>query len=263
MPESRSSWSRLFSWFFGRREPEPVVEPPVTPVSGDVAEPQPTINELLDIPIPPRAPPPLPGEPEPADMSLSVPDFQPAGDPLPPPDNGGDEPQDPQLPTEGPNLGFRRLWNNHPTPSTGEKFPCRDAEGMPHFNNQCAILMGTCLLESQLLHGYDKTTCWYRGHKGHTLRARELSDWMRRHPERFGRVEIRKNVTWGAFRGRTGFVCFHNFWGQNNQGDHIDLWDGTGIIRRETDPRLEGPGLADGSLDYFERSEEVWFWPVH
>jgi hypothetical protein len=135
--------------------------------------------------------------------------------------------------------------------------------GVPHFDNQCAILMGTCLLRSELLHGYDKPTCWYRGHKGHTLRAREVSDWMRRHPERFGRVEVRSNISWGAFKGRTGFICFHNFWGVGNQGDHIDLWDGTGIIRREVDPSLEGPGLADGSLDYFERSEEVWFWPIH
>lgn len=259
MPESRSFWSRLFSWLFGRNReaesqvtssPAPSPEPPAGPV----------INEPLDIPEPPVT------RPQEADDSptLSAPPFQPAGDtpPPPPPDDDGGQ-DEPQLPTEGPRLGFRKLWNNHPTAVTGEKFPCRDDEGMPHFDNQCAILMGTCLLESGLLHGYDKTTCWYRGHKGHTLRAREVSDWMRRHPERFGRVEIRKNVTWGAFKGRTGFVCFHNFWGQNNQGDHIDLWDGTGIIRKETDPRLEGPGLADGSLDYFERSEEVWFWPVH
>ena len=169
----------------------------------------------------------------------------------------------PALPTEGMKLGFRQLWHNHPTVGEGEIFPCRDTMGMPNFDNQCGILMGTCLLRSGLLTGYDKSTCWYRGHKGHTLRAREVADWLRRHPERFGAVEIRKNVTWRAFKGRTGIVCFHNFWGAGNQGDHIDLWDGTGILRREEDPAWEGPILADGALDYFERSEEVWFWPLH
>lgn len=235
MPESTSFWSRFWSIFRPSR-PTPAPTPSPVPV------PQPS-PDLSAPPIPIPAPTPVPA-PEPPSQPPS-------------------QPQSDGLPAEGPSLGFRRLWNKHPTVSEGEVFPCRDADGAPHFDNQCAILMGTCLLRSELLHGYDKSTCWYRGHKGHTLRAREVSDWMRRHPERFGRVEIRSNVSWGAFRGRTGFICFHNFWGAGNQGDHIDLWDGTGIIRRENDPTLEGPGLADGSLDYFERSEEVWFWPVH
>ena len=33
-----------------------------------------------------------------------------------------------------------------------------------------------------------------------------------------------------------------------NQGDHIDL--------------LNGHQIAKGALDYFERSEEVWFWEM-
>ncbi len=228
MPASNSFWSRFWSRFRRPASP-PEPQPPVTPV-------------------PPTEPPPVIPVPPPVAGAVPSPSMPPQGG---------------TLPMEGPKLGFRRLWQNHPTASEGETFPCRSHDGLPHFENQCAILMGTCLLRSDLLHGYDRATCWYRGHKGHTLRARELSEWMRSHPERFGRVEIRSNVSWGAFKGRTGFVCFHNFWGAGNQGDHIDLWDGTGIIRRELDPLLEGPGLADGSLDYFERAEEVWFWPVH
>ncbi|MDD5393456.1 MAG: T6SS effector amidase Tae4 family protein [Thiothrix sp.] len=237
MPASNTSiWSSIFSWL--RRTPTASVPP--TPPSTPPVTP----------PVPPTSPVRPPVTPVPP-VAVPVPPTQ-------PPVLHQDE-----LPTEGPNLGFRRIWHNHPTISDNEVFPCRDDAGVPHFDNQCAILMGTCLLRSELLHGYDKPTCWYRGHKGHTLRAREVSDWMRRHPERFGRVEVRSNVSWGAFKGRTGFICFHNFWGAGNQGDHIDLWDGTGIVRRETDPTLEGAGLADGSLDYFERSEEVWFWPIH
>lgn len=240
MPASNSFWSRLLSFF----RPAPPQQLPTQPSPPPVST------------VPPSQPPVT--EPEPETPVVNTPEEP---DVVMPP-----EPErlsSVGLPTEGPNLGFRRLWNNHPTVSEGEVFPCRDADGNPNFSNQCAILMGTCLLRSELLHGYDKPTCWYRGHVGHTLRAREVADWMRRHPERFGPVEIRRNVSWGAFRGRTGFVCFQNFWGEGNQGDHIDLWDGTGILRRENDSSLEGPGLADGALDYFERSEEVWFWPVH
>lgn len=237
MPESNSFWSRLLS-LLQRRSSAPVSPPaPTQPERAAVTE---ELRETL---------PPSP-------LSL------PSAESTPPsPENTVILGQ--LLPTEGINLGFRRIWNNHPTVESGERFPCCDVDGNPNFGNQCAILMGTCLLRSNLLQGYDKSTCWYRGHTGHTLRAREVSDWMRRHPERFGPVEIRRNVTWGAFKGRTGFVCFQNFWGEGNQGDHIDLWDGTGILMREKTPNWEGPALADGALDYFERSEEVWFWPVH
>jgi hypothetical protein len=38
------------------------------------------------------------------------------------------------------------------------------------------------------------------------------------------------------------------FGGSGNQGDHIDLWNGTQIAR--------------GDNEYFERSEEIWFWPL-
>lgn len=259
MPESNSFWSWLSS-LFRRRTPTAVITPAPIPT------PAPAVSTSVPIPAPPAPPilsvPPV-TLPEREVVTEELRDA-PALPPAPPtlrPQGGGIAPT--SLPTKGLNLGFRRIWNNHPTVETGETFPCRDAEGTPNFGNQCAILMGTCLLRSNLLQGYDKPTCWYRGHVGHTLRAREVADWMRRHPERFGRVEVRSNVTWGAFKGRTGFICFQNFWGENNQGDHIDLWDGTGILMREKIPNWEGPALADGALDYFERSEEVWFWPIH
>lgn len=255
MPESNSFWSWLLS-LFQRRTPTTVVTPAPSPIPAPapVPTPAPPVPPILSVP-----PVTLPEREVVTEELREAPALPPAPPTLRP--QGGTTPT--SLPTEGLNLGFRRIWNNHPTVETGETFPCRDAEGAPNFGNQCAILMGTCLLRSNLLQGYDKPTCWYRGHVGHTLRAREVADWMRRHPERFGRVEVRSNVTWGAFKGRTGFICFQNFWGENNQGDHIDLWDGTGILMREKIPNWEGPALADGALDYFERSEEVWFWPIH
>ena len=251
MPASPSSfWSRVFPWL--RRSNSTPTTAPQTPPSSVVTD-TPAVSpvtpntpaDVTDIPTSATTAPITPSVPVPA--VPSAPEVLSAS----------------VLPTEGVNLGFTRLWQNHPAIKDDDIFPCKDAAGNANFGNQCAIMMGTCLLRSGLLHGYDKSMCWYRGHQGHTLRARELADWMRRHPERFGRVEVRKNITWGAFKGRTGFVCFHNFWGEGNQGDHIDLWDGTGLVRRLDDASLEGAGMAHGSLDYFERAEEVWFWPIY
>ena len=166
------------------------------------------------------------------------------------------------LPQEGPELGFGRLWKNHPNISDGEMFPCRRPDGVPNFGNQCAIRMGTCLYRSNLLQGYDGAECWF-GHQGHSLRARELALWLRNHPSTFGKVEIRTGSRWQDYLDRTGIIYCQNFWGENNQGDHIDLWDGTGEFMGGGAFSWEGPAMAGGGLDYIERSEEVWFWPLH
>ena len=261
MPVSTTSfWSRLFPWL---RRSTTSVAPTTTTTNTSTGTP--SSNSASATPIAPPSVPDAPLAPTNADvLPSSVPTAPEPSLPLTP---ASPTPQPvlitPTLPAEGVNLGFARLWQNHPAIKDGDVFPCKDEAGNANFGNQCGIMMGTCLLRSGLLHGYDKSVCWYRGHQGHTLRAREVADWMRRHPERFGRVEIRKNVTWGAFKGRTGLVCFHNFWGEGNQGDHIDLWDGTGLVRRAVDPSLEGAGMAHGSLDYFERAEEVWFWAIY
>jgi hypothetical protein len=51
-----------------------------------------------------------------------------------------------------------------------------------------------------------------------------------------------------AFIGRQGIFAFFNFWGPGNTGEHIDVWNGSRI--------------ALGDNNYFERSEEIWFWPI-
>ena len=142
--------------------------------------------------------------------------------------------------------------------------PCRRPDSLPNFDNQCAIRMGACLSLSGLLQNYDGVQCWF-GHRGqgHTLRARELAAWLRANKTKFGTVEISKNVTYEDYVNRTGIIYCQNFWGENNQGDHIDLWDGTGKFMASGSFAWEGPAMASGGLDYLERSEEVWFWPVY
>ena len=161
-------------------------------------------------------------------------------------------------------LNFEELWNNHPTISDNERFPCQDSHGRPHFNNQCAILVGTSLRKNDLLRGYTGRTCWH-GHRGqgHTLRARELAKWMKKNRSRFGRCKRNRKVTWEKYQGKHGIIFCENFWGQNNTGDHIDFWDGTGeFMNASSNFQWNGPALANGHLDYIKRSERVWFWEV-
>lgn len=234
--------------------------------AGSEAEP---ITPAPPVPSPAPVPPPPPAPP----VSAPRPEFNPpVAPPVAPPPEATPAPERPPfipppeetLPQEGVKLGFGRLWDNHPNISHTEMQPCRRPDGVPNFGNQCAIRMGVCLSLSDLLSNYDGVQCWF-GHRGqgHTLRARELAAWLRKNRATFGEAEIKKNVTFEEYANRTGIVYCQNFWGENNQGDHIDLWDGTGQFMARGSFAWEGPAMASGGLDYFERSEEVWFWPVH
>ncbi|MGB0845920.1 MAG: T6SS effector amidase Tae4 family protein [Thiolinea sp.] len=230
------NWNSFLNWFralFGR---------PDNNSGGPVSTPAPSPQEP-SAPVVPEAP------------------VDPVSPPERPPVN---IPPTTELPQEGVKLGFAKLWDNHPNISHNEMQPCRRPDSVPNFANQCAIRMGSCLTRSNLLNNYDGVQCWFgHGGQGHTLRARELATWLRNHGSVFGQAEIKKDVTWQDYVNRTGIIYCQNFWGENNQGDHIDLWDGTGEFMGSGSFSWEGPAMASGGLDYIDRSEEVWFWPVH
>ena len=48
--------------------------------------------------------------------------------------------------------------------------------------------------------------------------------------------------------GDAFLIFLLNFWGAGNQGDHIDLWNGTKMTR--------------GAPEYFTAAQEVWFWEL-
>lgn len=149
-------------------------------------------------------------------------------------------------------IDFAALTASYPT----DHDPCSNA-GSSNFPNQCAIRMGVCLGDAGLdLRAFRGARCWYRHNPGHILRAQELAGWLRDGAcvsqfsnGAFDRARrLRAPITHNSYAGSHGIVFFQNFWGQGNQGDHIDLWDGT--------------SLRTGALDYFSRSEEVWLWSM-
>ena len=147
-------------------------------------------------------------------------------------------------------ITFDDLWNSYPA----DDAPCRNGRGDSNFDNQCAIKMGVCLADAGVdLSSCRAVRCWHGHGRRHILRAQELADWLagRNGARILGAVNRhRSGVTYQSFSGRSGIVFFQNFWGRGNQGDHIDLWDGSSDT------------LIAGSRDYFSRAEEVWFWNI-
>ena len=80
----------------------------------------------------------------------------------------------------------------------------------------------------------------------HILRAQELATWIHKNPKIFGnRARHITRVTSADFKDKTGLVFIQDGWGPT---DHIDVWNGS--------------QLKAGSLDYFARGKELWFWEL-
>ena len=145
-------------------------------------------------------------------------------------------------------LTFQTLWDNHPS-NYGDDAPCRDKKGNSNFTNQCAIRLGIALADSGMnLRSFQGARCWF-GHK-HILRVEQMIPWLKTQKHEVGawvRYKPGSDAT-SAVQGKTGIVACRNFHGRNNQGDHIDLWNGT--------------KMAKGDSSYMDRSEEMFFWEI-
>lgn len=149
---------------------------------------------------------------------------------------------------------FNQLWKNHPMNWTPpEERPCRDKDGKvdPSMENQCAIRLGLAFQGAGInTDAVPGARCWYGHGRKHILRVANLLPWIEKNTTAIGckKKVVFKGVTHSNFTGKKGIVYFENFWGTNNQGDHIDLWDGYRI--------------AKGELNFFQRSEQIWFWEM-
>lgn len=147
------------------------------------------------------------------------------------------------------NLNFKNLWTWHPA-NRGIISPC-STNGKVNFENQCAVRMGECLSKAGVsLNSFKGAKC-YPGHKHnqvHILRAEELAEWIKTTTPIFGIADIKRGVNASSYSGKKGVIFLLNFWGAGNQGDHIDLWNGSKMTR--------------GAPEYFTAAQEVWFWEI-
>jgi hypothetical protein len=151
---------------------------------------------------------------------------------------------------------FATLWSHHPANDSPPLIsPCVTSRGVPTFANQCAIRMSVCLTRSGVsLNNFGGTFCWYGHSRQHAIRAEELASWLDSPAVDFvGYADKKRRTSRAAvssqeFANRRGIALFKNFWGAGNQGDHIDLWDGS--------------AMSHGDPSYFSLSQEVWFWDL-
>lgn len=152
---------------------------------------------------------------------------------------------------------FATLWSNHPnirgdTPVLDKKV----------YENQCAINMGAAWLRSGMtLSVYTGVLSWEKDKPKYPIRAQELANWFAtpfsRLPfevQKFGGKEVFEKIS-----GKTGIIFFQNYWGQGNQGDHIDLWNGSRLTHWTSWVRIQ-LHLSGGDWSDYRQAESVWFW---
>lgn len=140
-----------------------------------------------------------------------------------------------------PSLAWRAIWDNHPGKLT---YPCDSTL----FQNQCAIRMGVALAGAGVnLRQFGGARCYpnLKHAPKHILRAQELANWLAGQTTLVGKAVKSKNVTSENYARKTGIVFIKDGWGST---DHIDIWNGV--------------GMKGGSLGYFSKAKELWFWAL-
>jgi hypothetical protein len=177
---------------------------------------------------------------------------------------------------------FQSIWAEYPDQHYDEERrthePC---EALDKGDSQCAARMSEAIerggFSLKRWRGYFCRCGAGTGGGGqHMLRAQEVANELHRHQlsgvklgarvVRPGKNHHADGVTWKDYEGRTGLVFFRDFWARNDRqkergfrhftGDHVDVWNGY----KQGSDGFRDPG---DSVDYFARSREVWFWPLH
>ncbi|MET1257548.1 type VI secretion system amidase effector protein Tae4 [Aliikangiella maris] len=157
-------------------------------------------------------------------------------------------------------MKFKELWDNHPTVSASifsDDAPCL-TNGARAFTNQCAIRLGVSLEKAGVdLKSFKGVRCWH-GHKpSHILRAEELAKWLKSSFSPFNRIiEFKASEGFKKIYGKKGIIFFKDYYGENNQGDHIDLWNINRLTKFSTWFEFN---WRDG--EHYEKAT-IWFWPI-
>lgn len=99
--------------------------------------------------------------------------------------------------------------------------------------NQCAIRIGEALAKSGVnLDSFKGAKCWHKHNPPHILRAEELALWLKSPFSPVKKIEEFEGVNgFQSINGKKGIIFFKDYYGPGNQGDHIDLWNGSRLTR--------------------------------
>ena len=154
---------------------------------------------------------------------------------------------------------FTQLWNNHP--NVTDEYPLLDKRQYP---NQCAVNIYATLQKSGVsVKSFYGQLSWQNDKPKYAIRAQELADWLAS-PANPVQARVEKysgEEVFDKIRGRTGIIFFQNYWGLGNQGDHIDLWNGSRLTHWTSWLRIQ-LHISGGGWSNYRQAETVWFWQI-
>jgi hypothetical protein len=96
------------------------------------------------------------------------------------------------------------------------------------------------------------------------IRAQELANWFASphshlpfKVQKFGGKEV-----FDAIKAKTGIIFFQNYWGTGNQGDHIDLWNGSRLTHWISWLQVHARIGSVGINSDLRKAESIWYWAV-
>lgn len=155
-------------------------------------------------------------------------------------------------------LSFRKAWANHPTVKGEDALLDTKV-----YENQCAINLYAALERSGVkFRGFHGQLSWQKDKPKYAIRAQELADWLASPFSGMQRVEkYPGKEAFDKIKGN-GILFFQNYHGPGNQGDHIDLWNGTRLTAWYSVLRIQMGIVIPGRWSDYRKAEVIWFWPV-
>jgi hypothetical protein len=161
---------------------------------------------------------------------------------------------------------FSTFWSNHP--HVKREGPLLDTKV---YENQCAVNLSAALIRSGVnMRSYSGQWSWQKDKPKYAIRAQQLADWLTVHAaevptrvekipgaEIFGEVSGKQGIA-----GRTGIVFFQHYWGPGEQGNHIDLWNGTRLTDLGSWLRIYARVGSIGIGSDYRKAKAVQFFPV-
>ena len=156
-------------------------------------------------------------------------------------------------------LSFTKLWANHPNVKGEAALLDKKV-----YENQCAINLHVALgrvgVNFKTFHGQ---LSWQKDKPKYAIRAQELADWLASPFSGMHRVEkLPGQEAFDELSGKRGILFFQNYWGPGNQGDHIDLWNGSRLTDLLSWARIYARAGSLGLGTDYRKAQSVWFWPV-
>lgn len=107
------------------------------------------------------------------------------------------------------------------------------------------------------------TLSWQKDRPKYAIRAQEMANWFARPGILQASVQkLSGKEAFGNMAAKTGIVFFQNYWGPNEQGDHIDLWNGSRLADWTSWIRNQSGINIPGVWSDYKKAKAVWFWAM-